>query len=419
MDVRNYFKTASANMRNAFNLTAEAHHNKGKGDNREEIISESLKQVLPNRYNLAHGEVVTSQNEHSHEMDVAIIDSSHCPALLLEHGHSLIPIETVYGGIEVKSTLTSDELKDAYEKIKHLKAIAPPASFTLKVGSSGWSTQVPAPLPVGVVVAFKAGRSLEAIADQARKLDAELPGIKYRPDLIVILDEGIIGPRSRLRSEANILTFPEMTELTTIQRSKHHTWLNFCLRLIDELNSITLRPLEFYRYLRVPERIDGHLVSGHDRFVRPDNFGKLTGTVRKIAAPGIQKILDHCKMLPIMVYGEVLRHQFGEQMNPPPNEMSAEQLAQPMKEYNPRHLPPMDITKIVWKDDRPIYDAVPYFSPSFVRIDGETYAVDVGALSDGDFVERTDLDLDEMLVEDNLVATLRNASEHTFFGLKH
>lgn len=127
------------------------------------------------------------------------------------------------------------------------------------------------------------------------------------------------------------LTFPEMMELTTIQRSKHHTWLNFCLRLIDELNSITLKPLEFYRYLRVPERIDGHLVSGHDRFITQDAFGKPTGVVRKIAAFGIQKILDHCKMLPITRYGEVLQHQFGEQMNPPPKEMSAEQLAQPMK----------------------------------------------------------------------------------------
>lgn len=204
MDVRNYFKTASANIRNAFNLTSEAHHNKGKGDNREEIVSESLKQVLPNRYSLAHGEVVTSQNEHSHEMDVAIIDSSHCPSLLLELGHSLIPIETIYGVIEVKSTLTSDELKDAYEKIHHLKLIAPPASFALKLGNSGWSTHIPAPLPIGVVVAFTAGRSLEAIAEQARKLDAELPGIKYRPDFIAILDEGIIGPRSRLRSDANI-----------------------------------------------------------------------------------------------------------------------------------------------------------------------------------------------------------------------
>lgn len=79
----------------------------------------------------------------------------------------------------------------------------------------------------------------------------------------------------------------------------------------------------------------------------------------------------------------------------------------------------MDITKIVWKDDRPVYDGVQYFSPSFVKIDGEIYAVHVGALSDDDFVERTDLDLDEMVVEDNLVATLRDTSEHAFSGLKH
>lgn len=270
MDIRKKFMGVARKMKVDFDSTKEAQHKLGRGTNREDLVKNFLESVLPSKYGFGKGEVVTSNNEHSGEMDIIIYDKEKCPELIYEEGHALFPIEVVYGVIQVKTSLTSSELKSAYENIESLKKIIPRHGFTHD-NRMGLRSGLSSPQIIGIVVAFEATRELETIAQQMKSLDNQLSEIKYRPDFIVTLDYGIVGPNSRLRSEFNHFDLPPSEDdLYRVRKVKRHTLLRFYMQLLDELNYLKLAPFEIDRYLRMPELIGAYRVSGHDRFMKYD-----------------------------------------------------------------------------------------------------------------------------------------------------
>lgn len=389
MNIRNLFQKVSVKMRADFEATKEVRHNPGKGTNREDTIREYLNELLPERYALGKGEIVTAENEHSGEVDIVIFDKNGCPRLLYDESHALFPIEVVFGVISVKSTLSSDELKDAYGNIVKAKKLAKEGSFSHSP-TDGMQIGLRFPEIVGVIVAYEAGRTLKTIAEQMEELDAKLDNLEHRPDFVVVLDEGIIGPSSPLRGEFNQFSLPKKEELYRVRKTKRHTWLRFYMQLFGELDSITLPPFDMDDYLKMPERIDGHKVSRHDRFLRMKD-GKYTDEVRKLNAKGIKKILDYCANLQPKTQGEIMKEQFG-QLPMGMNDGMADVL---IYEYNPRNLPPLDPSKIVMKDGRPV-STIECFHPAPIEIDDQNYNIDLGAFDEDDFDIRTDMGIDEL-----------------------
>jgi hypothetical protein len=86
-------------------------HAADKGGNREAILREFLAGHLPRKYGVAKGEVITRTGGHSHPADVLIYDAINCPVLYVSDTQ-VLPIEGVYGAIEVKSRLSKAELVD-------------------------------------------------------------------------------------------------------------------------------------------------------------------------------------------------------------------------------------------------------------------------------------------------------------------
>ena len=64
----------------------------------------------------------------------------------------IFPIESVYGIIEVKSSLSKDELLDSLEKIKTLKSLVPRESIQIK--GPIFETAYPRPMPFGIVFSY-------------------------------------------------------------------------------------------------------------------------------------------------------------------------------------------------------------------------------------------------------------------------
>ena len=85
----------------------------GIGDAREDVVRQYLQDVLPRRFSIDRGKIFDSEGRLSREFDV-IISEAHdvAPAMSLA-GRRIVPIEAVYGVIEVKSTL-SRETYDAF-----------------------------------------------------------------------------------------------------------------------------------------------------------------------------------------------------------------------------------------------------------------------------------------------------------------
>lgn len=247
------------------------------------------------------------------------------------------------------------------------------------------------PSPVGIVFAFDADRSLEAIAKQARTLQAALPNPKHAPDLIVVLGKGLVGPRDRVRDNINRVTLPEPEKRMVVREVREHTLLRFYLQLTNELNTITLAPLNLDEYLQMPEVIDEHRVSGHGPVLLSPLESPAVGTpvLKKLSKAFLLKVISATNGVAPVSFEDHLKHALG---NVALQGFSPEQLKSEILEYNPLGSPPMTEAGMNFKSG---VAERPYFSPIHLTIDGKRVAVDSNAIGIDDW-ETSDVAFDEV-----------------------
>jgi hypothetical protein len=92
-----------------------------KGRIREMFVNDLVAPFLPSFAGVGTGKIVDSENGQSAECDVVIYDKDTMPPLMLGPREALFPIESVFNAIEVKTTLSSGELRDATAKARRVK----------------------------------------------------------------------------------------------------------------------------------------------------------------------------------------------------------------------------------------------------------------------------------------------------------
>jgi hypothetical protein len=98
----------------------------GKGAATENIIEQQLiKPFLPLRFTCMKGAVVTSENpdQQSATIDRVIYDVSASPLLIHDPDHSIFPIESVCGLVEITMSLDACKLKEDIERMATIKAM--------------------------------------------------------------------------------------------------------------------------------------------------------------------------------------------------------------------------------------------------------------------------------------------------------
>lgn len=390
MDLHNIFKSLSEKLISDFQLTAEIWHGTGKGSAREAFLRKFLTDYLPQRYAVGSGAVISPDNKKSGELDIVIYDPLNCPTLIKTDAHSIYPIESIYGAISVKSHLDSGELADAYQNIASLKSIVSKEGFTASP-MQGFAVGMGYPMPVTAIVAYAANRSLDAIAEQAKKLDGKLTDITLRPDFIVVVGQGIIGPRQALRGGHNKYVLPSKSQLTSIRAAGRHTLLRFYMQLLDELNALQLRPFQFSRYYEMPRLVGPYRVRRHDRIAFTPINNNAEGTVRRLNEAGIREIVSKSVKV---TYKEHLLNYIGQLPQAAEQHLN---LNASIYEYNPNKLPPINIGKIEQDSKGRHYLAAPGFQPIGVEIDDKQYAVDFSALKEEHFDNDPDFTVDELM----------------------
>lgn len=88
------------------------------GKLRECFLNDLIRPLLNNKYSTGPGKITDFDGKHSKEMDLCIYSTSLLPPFFFSpHESSAVyPIESVLACFEVKSRLTTDELRDAYSK---------------------------------------------------------------------------------------------------------------------------------------------------------------------------------------------------------------------------------------------------------------------------------------------------------------
>jgi hypothetical protein len=107
-------------------LTRVLPHSGERGDNDDEHFKTFLRRVLPHRYSIGTGFMVSSNPSvpRSAQTDIVIYDEFNNSPLYRELSASVFPVEIVYAAIEVKRNLQSKDLNPAVENIAKVRTLA-------------------------------------------------------------------------------------------------------------------------------------------------------------------------------------------------------------------------------------------------------------------------------------------------------
>jgi hypothetical protein len=98
-------------------------HNGTVGQFRENIISKLLRPHIPDCYSIGTGQVFDKAGNKSCQLDIVLYDQLFSTVLFKGQDNLLLPFESVYGSVEVKSTLNANELKNALGNAASLRRL--------------------------------------------------------------------------------------------------------------------------------------------------------------------------------------------------------------------------------------------------------------------------------------------------------
>ena len=91
-----------------------------KGNLNEILLREILQSVIPSKYKFTNGVIQDSKGFQSNESDLIIYDNEILPTILFGGELGFVPSESVKYNIEVKTTLTSAEVKSTIAKFQNV-----------------------------------------------------------------------------------------------------------------------------------------------------------------------------------------------------------------------------------------------------------------------------------------------------------
>lgn len=230
-------------------LTGALPHYGERGRNDEQRVSKLLEQVLPRRYSLGTGFIISSHPDlpASSQIDIVIHDELYNSPLFRELAANVFPIEAVYATIEVKAALALEKLREAAEAIAAIRQMAKRgkyyARYTTANVPAGAQTRQPqgvevhAPSylsPRGYVVGYDADAATpESFLARLATLSGEQPNAFLH---------GVYAIRQDW-------FFCQQYGLTTFQPFVENGLLAFVSKLISDLQSFSMKPMAFARYV--------------------------------------------------------------------------------------------------------------------------------------------------------------------------
>lgn len=208
-------------------------HSGERGRNNELVLAEFLKQNLPRRLTVSTGKVIAANGQESGQIDLIIHDRLNTPALMDAHAWSLVPVESVYAVISVKTTLTKPELGDALKSLQSVRALPRKAAVLFTDNQILSVDEASVLRPRAFVFAFK---SSWTTAESAEKTFCDvIDGIddSLRPNGVCILDQGFIV-RKAFKTET--ILFP------------NYALMHFFVFLVQTIDHFTKYQVDLSKY---------------------------------------------------------------------------------------------------------------------------------------------------------------------------
>lgn len=204
-----------------------------KGRNNELVLREFLNGALPKRFAVTTGKVIAVGGLESGQIDLIIHDRFHTPALMEAHAWSIVPIESVYAIISVKTTLDKEELRDALSSVATVRARPRRAAINYEANNKISWAEDQTVRPRGFIFGFKSSWSKPEAMDAAfRDLLPEFDD-SLRPNAVCALDQCLITRK------------PYKTETILF---KEHALMHFFIFLTQVLDTFPRYQVDLRRY---------------------------------------------------------------------------------------------------------------------------------------------------------------------------
>lgn len=187
-NVERFFSVVEESMRLRFrDLEKDLPHQAEKGGVRERRVADFLASVLPRKYGIGTGHIISTQEPFiSYQTDIVIYDAQNGVALPYDNYYSLFPCECVYVAIEVKSKLEASDGEKRAEKSIYQCLESTTRLKKLKDCSL--------PRIHSIVFAYETAWAEENTADKVKHW-FELLGDKYDmrlPEVVFVLNPGFV-----------------------------------------------------------------------------------------------------------------------------------------------------------------------------------------------------------------------------------
>jgi len=235
-------------------------HPGDKGEFREHIIGKFLRPFLPNCYGIGSGQVFAADGSASDQVDIVIYDDVFSNVLFRDATNKLFPCESVYGTIEVKSVLSTEELEKSISNIASVKRLQRAATDMLdvtptsRINISGDLTFSQSHINnpyLGIVFAYDGLVPETAFKVLCSHLSSNQHPIELLPNAVFLYKRGATIIRAMQEGGAAKVAAPgHPFNAYALHPSGGDTLPLFFLTLNSILNSMRLRAPDFALYWR-------------------------------------------------------------------------------------------------------------------------------------------------------------------------
>jgi len=177
---------------------AQFQHTGIRGDERAGGLKHFFSSHLPTAFGLAKGEAIDFGDRRTGQLDLFIYDKVGCSPLSVQSENILIPCESLYVVIEVKSVLSQKELDTCYEAAAKVRALRPFKKQFISSRTGGIGAEDGGSRCLYIVFAYTTNlNSTNWMEKEYQRIRTAALTAKAGDDvidLVVVLDRGLINP---------------------------------------------------------------------------------------------------------------------------------------------------------------------------------------------------------------------------------